>query len=250
VARDRSEGGGFICVWRSFREDPVYFTNKKRRATSQDALLDLWLSASHKAEKVYSQGEMVEVRRGDVLTSILALSERWKWSRHRVERFLNVMEMDGKLIQKRTNRRTVLTICNYCKWQDQRPTNSSAEGHLRGSRGAPEGHVQQSEPSNHLTKSPLRYPTIDGEFDAFWTAWPKKVGKAAARKAWDRLNGNRPEIGHVLEAIRWQAHTDQWRREDGRFIPNPATWINQNRWLDEPTKVEKEVPWGPIIVND
>ena len=27
--------------------------------------------------------------------------------------------------------------------------------------------------------------------------------------------------------------SDQWRRDGGQFIPNPATWINQQRWLDE-----------------
>jgi len=250
MPRDRSEGGGFFIVWRSVRESPFHFTKERRAATRYEAREDLWASATHRDEEVMSRGQLVTLRRGQILTSVLSLADRWRWKRDRVRTFLALLERMGELTVESTTQRAILTVCNYSKWQDVSPTNGAADPQRTRSVNPTTGHVQQSEPSNHLTKSPLHYPTIDGEFDAFWTAWPKKVGKAAARKAWDRLNGNRPEIDHVLEAIRWQAHTDQWRREDGRFIPNPATWINQNRWLDEPTKVEKEVPWGPIIVND
>ena len=38
----------------------------------------------------------------------------------------------------------------------------------------------------------------------------------------------------MLEAIRKQKQSGQWRRDNGQYIPYPATWLNQERWNDEP----------------
>lgn len=67
-------------------------------------------------------------------------------------------------------------------------------------------------------------------FDTFWSAYPKKVGKGAAEKSWQK---NKPPLEEVLVAIEKQKQTDQWKKENGQFIPNPATWLNQKRWEDE-----------------
>ena len=67
-------------------------------------------------------------------------------------------------------------------------------------------------------------------FDMFWQAYPKKVGKQAARKAFHRVKA---PLESLLHAISEQKRSAQWSREGGRFIPNPATWLNQGRWEDE-----------------
>jgi hypothetical protein len=72
---------------------------------------------------------------------------------------------------------------------------------------------------------------IDAEFAEFWNAYPKKVGKDAALKSWLKL---KPHIAHVMKALAWQTESDQWQEKDGKFIPNPATYLNQGRWKDEP----------------
>ena len=37
----------------------------------------------------------------------------------------------------------------------------------------------------------------------------------------------------VLKAIEAQKHSAQWQRDNGQYIPYPATWLNQGRWEDE-----------------
>lgn len=79
-------------------------------------------------------------------------------------------------------------------------------------------------------------------FESFWNTYPKKVGKGAAEKAWQKakING---ELKTVLDAVDRQCHSDQWLRDGGQFIPNPATWINQKRWLDgEEVEIHLQVP--------
>lgn len=68
------------------------------------------------------------------------------------------------------------------------------------------------------------------DFDRFWAAYPKKVGKQTARKAFQKVN---VPLETLLAAIRQQERSDQWSKDGGQFIPNPATWLNQGRWEDE-----------------
>ncbi len=71
------------------------------------------------------------------------------------------------------------------------------------------------------------------DFETFWKAYPKKVAKGDARKAWKQTDQIRPELGELIEAIEAQCRSDQWRKNDGQFIPYPATWLRQERWSDE-----------------
>ena len=70
-------------------------------------------------------------------------------------------------------------------------------------------------------------------FDTFWTAYPRKVGKGAALAAWKKAKPSRETVDAILKAVEAQKHSRQWLDSDGRFIPNPATWLNQARWQDE-----------------
>lgn len=71
------------------------------------------------------------------------------------------------------------------------------------------------------------------DFDRFWDAYPKKVGKEAAKRAWKRLKEPHEILNQILEALVWQRESEQWLKNNGQFIPNPTTYLNQGRWLDE-----------------
>jgi len=69
-------------------------------------------------------------------------------------------------------------------------------------------------------------------FETFWLQYPKKVGKAAAMKAWKRVKPDAALYDRIMQAVEKSKQSEQWTREGGRYIPNPATWINQGRWDD------------------
>lgn len=71
-------------------------------------------------------------------------------------------------------------------------------------------------------------------FDEFWAAYPKRVGKGDARKAWAKLKPSPADLVRMLQAIAWQSKTPQWTKNAGQFIPYPASWLRQERWEDEP----------------
>ena len=70
-------------------------------------------------------------------------------------------------------------------------------------------------------------------FELFWSDYPRKEGKKAARKAWDKIRPGQDQLGQILNALRIQKKSDQWTRDGGQYIPHPATWLNGERWKDE-----------------
>lgn len=80
--------------------------------------------------------------------------------------------------------------------------------------------------------SPPKATASDG-FEAFWAAYPRKVAKQAALRGWRRIKANQELLARILAAVERHKQSEQWQQDGGRFIPHPATWLNQKRWEDE-----------------
>ena len=78
------------------------------------------------------------------------------------------------------------------------------------------------------------------EFALFWDEFPKRIGKKAAQKAFQNAQ-DRPRIDDLLEAIRKQKRSPQWLKDNGQFIPHPATWLNRGQWADVATETKPSV---------
>jgi uncharacterized protein YdaU (DUF1376 family) len=70
-------------------------------------------------------------------------------------------------------------------------------------------------------------------FDQFWKAYPKKTGKGDAEKAFKKAKVTAELLDTILKAIEAQKKGKGWLEDDGKYIPNPATWLNGKRWEDE-----------------
>ena len=76
-------------------------------------------------------------------------------------------------------------------------------------------------------------------FKKFWNEYPRKASKTKAFEAFKRLKPTTELLTTMLEALNVQKQSDQWAKEAGKFIPLPTTWLNQKRWLDEPSAYPK-----------
>ena len=66
-------------------------------------------------------------------------------------------------------------------------------------------------------------------FIKFWDLYPKKVAKKTTLKIW--MNG-KFDIDVIIKDLENRiANHDQWK--DKQYIPNPSTYLNQERWNDE-----------------
>jgi uncharacterized protein YdaU (DUF1376 family) len=125
-------------------------------------------------------------------------------------RWRNAKDTDGALpVQSERNTNAMRTHAN----DDANACETTCEGNATNT-------------NTNTNKKPTREP--DG-FAEFWSAYPKKVGKGAAETAWRKL---RPASAVCVAAVESAKRSDQWRKDNGQFIPNPATWLNQRRWED------------------
>ena len=111
-------------------------------------------------------------------------------------------------------------------------SHSQSHSHIHSHIQSP-SQLEIISPLNRLAPKPRakRAEVFDRDFEDFWAAYPRKVAKTDARRAWDKAMGvTTPEaIGAALRAAKWP--------EDPKFIPHPSTWLNQGRWDDEAPQV-------------
>lgn len=87
--------------------------------------------------------------------------------------------------------------------------------------------------------------SADPLFDEFWDAYPRKVGKGAARRAWRKALRSGADLEQVIVAagcFRTQCFA---QRTEARFIPHPANWLSSERYGDE-TAAQGETATLPI----
>jgi DNA-binding transcriptional regulator YhcF (GntR family) len=79
---------------------------------------------------------------------------------------------------------------------------------------------------------PITRDSIVG-FEKFWLACPRRIGKEAARKAYEKARKTTSD-SELLEGMRRYAATRAG--QDEQYTVHPATWLNQGRWADEPAE--------------
>ena len=76
----------------------------------------------------------------------------------------------------------------------------------------------------------------ESPFDAFWRAYPRKTGKGDARNKFAKAL-TKTTFETIMTALERVKGSAQWQRDGGQYIPHPATWLNQERWDDDPSAV-------------
>ena len=88
---------------------------------------------------------------------------------------------------------------------------------------------KQKEEDRSLRSLPHRSLAKADDFEAWWSGYPRKVGKDAARRAYAAAVKRGANPINLIDAVAHQRWAD-----DPQFIPHPATWLNGGRWQDDP----------------
>jgi len=123
-------------------------------------------------------------------------------------------------------------------------THSHARAHAR--EAAPDGaedDVERPSPDSSKKKK------LENRFDRFWASYPKRTGKGAAKKSWLKIAPSESLTSQILDAVEIQKKSRQWTKDKGQYIPNPATWLNQERWEDEP-EPDVQAPRSDIAADN
>lgn len=108
---------GWISIHRKIQQSDIWLD--KEPFDKRSAWIDLIMMANHEDRQVMFNGKFIEVKRGEKITSLKQLSERWRWSRSKVKRFLNLLE-SGSMIELKTKQRyTSYKVVNYNVYQNE-----------------------------------------------------------------------------------------------------------------------------------
>lgn len=86
---------------------------------------------------------------------------------------------------------------------------------------------------------------IEQRFNQFWAAYPRKVGKGEARRRFLKIAPTQKLLDQIMAAVEVAKQSDQWRKDNGQFIPYPSTWLNQERWEDGEPGAASSVNFDP-----
>ena len=107
---------------------------------------------------------------------------------------------------------------------------------------ATEEEANQANASNKNKERREKNKNIDILFDRFWSEYPRKEAKQAAKAEFEKLKPTEELLLTMLEAIEKQKKSTQWQESCGQYIPHPRTWLHNKRWEDEVTQTPAKAP--------
>lgn len=151
---------GWVKFHRQLCSNDLWLREKFSKA---QAWVDLFVNANHKDGGFWVRGTEVKVKRGQLAWSELTMASRWRWSRMKVRRFLNDLEMRGQIVQQSKHKITsIVDIINYDKFQSEtsdetterqqkdnrRDTNKNVKNvkNVKNTIAAPKGAAEESPP--------------------------------------------------------------------------------------------------------
>ena len=138
-----------------------------------------------------------------------------------VRQFLDFCRINNKITLTEDGQKIGIGIKNFRKFHSNRKSKITSTSPQKPSKVTL--HNNNKDNNNNITKE---------SFECFWNVYPKKVAKPQAIKAWQKLNPDAVLSEKVVNAVKTLADSDQWNKEGGQYIPNPATFINQERFND------------------
>lgn len=133
---------GWIKTYRKIQECWIWLD--KEPFDKRSAWIDLLLTANHADKKILFNGELITIKRGQILTSVRKLAKKWSWSVNKVYRFLELLISDEMVQKESDNNRTLITIVNYSVFQDVEYTNEyTNENSVGNSDDTPSEHKQE-----------------------------------------------------------------------------------------------------------
>lgn len=157
----------------------------------------------------------------------------------------NVDDFLGLLYKSKFIKRYSLNGLNYIEipnfQKHQHPHIKEGEStipapllHGMNTKRTPDEHrVKPPDSPILIPDSPILNKEHIVRFDEFWKIYPKKIGKGYARKIFLKFKPSQELLNKMVEKVTILKETEQWSKNNGQFIPHPATWLNREGWDDE-----------------
>ena len=147
---------------------------------------------------------------------------------------------EGNHVKWHVNRGVVAPDCGFCRPDiapisppespgDIAPDSENDRPESLPSRPDPTRPERNSSPADADERASA---AIESEFNTWYLAYPRRIGKGQARKAYAGAR-KKADPADLLDAAHAFANRCKTTGTDPKFIPHPSTWLNGERWLDQ-----------------
>jgi hypothetical protein len=187
--------------------------------------VSLWvhclLRANWEDKKVLFNGAAIDLRRGQFICGRKSLSKEIHINEYKVRRILDVFESAHQIEQHKTNKYTIITITNYDKYQGD-AQDIAHQTHIKRTSNRQQTHTDKE------YKEVKEHKEYTGDFETFWKAYPKRIAKQDAWRAWVKIK----DTAQVLIAVNGYRAIIERDKTEPKYIKHPTTFLNGERWRD------------------
>lgn len=222
---------GWIKLHRSILDDDIWRLDKVNYA---QAWIELLLLTNHAPAQIkIKNGRIINIERGECGRSVKSLSERWGWSRGKVDRFLSYLIEQQKIEKKDVENHTVIKIINYNFYQNEHQTK-----HQTGQQTKQKTVIQpkhQTDTNNNVNNYKNENNNVDVAdemFEEFWKVYPARGGmnEETALNAWKQavLLNDYEKI--IIGAKIYGEYITSENVAD-KYVKHPHRWLSERCWL-------------------
>lgn len=191
-----------------------------------------------------------EIKRGQLVTTTVKLSNQSGLSVQQTKTVLQRLKSTNKITIKATNKFSIITLNEYDSDLESnqqinqqitntqpttQPTNNQPtllKEEIKELRTEEHAHTRGETVVEKKSDNTVKEAQAEN-FERFWRSYPRKTAKQDALKAWLRIKPDEELAQRILFSLEQNKKSEQWQRDNGRYIPYPATWLNGRRWEDE-----------------
>ena len=197
---------GYISLHRDIRDHWIW---KDKPFSKGQAWTDILMEVNHTDNKVVLGNEIIDIKRGQTIWSILDMSIRWGWSRKKTKNFLLMLQKDEMLYIKCTTKYTILTVANYDLYQNMEQQKKQRKNN-KGTTREQQGNTNNNE---LIMNNNDIYSEFEKALEAF-KEMRNKIKKPLTDYALEKLLNKLNKLGKTEEeriAILDQSTTKCWQ---------------------------------------
>jgi DNA-binding transcriptional regulator YhcF (GntR family) len=236
---------GWIKLYRSLSESEIWL---KEPFTKGQAWVDLLLRINHQDNKIMIGNQMINILKGQTLWSVKDMANRWKWSRHKVQLFLEMLKKEHQIDYKSTTKYTIVTVVNWTLYQNESKKGTSNIKN-KDINGTSKGHQKDTNKNdkecinNNISSSNDKGDAeLNAQIEELWKLYPKKKGKGDAIKKIPKLI---KKYGYAQLKRTIERYSNECKGKDDQYIKHGSTFFNERNgyidYLDENFKINSSV---------
>lgn len=218
----------WLRLWHDMPTDPKWRTISKASGQRIGDVMAVYVHMLVCASNATERGRTQSFNSEDVASALDLDTEQ-------VEQIIAAMQgrvLDGDLLKGWENRQVAREDGSAERAKAWREAQKAASERTQNTT------ERKRTPDKDKDKDKEKKKDTPATFDVFWNAYPKKEAKKDAAAVFAKLNPNPELLSVILAALATKSASFDWTKENGKYVPLPATWLRAERWTDEGLSLE------------